>query len=419
MDTVKVLKGRVIDCTGAPAIEQGAVVISGKKIVFVGPARELPPEYAAADVFEVENGTIIPGLIDAHVHLSWAGANSINWINFTPQMEMARALRDMGYLRNAGYTAVRDLGGGLVFLKEPAAEGLLDIPRIFAAGRILSQIGGHGDAYQKLTLEASEKLYAPSFLVTGVDEVRRACRINFRNGADFVKIMTTGGVFSQGDKAGETCHFSRDEIRAAVEEAENNGTYVSSHAQANKGIRTALENGVKCIEHGFYLDDYCIELMLKNDCWLVPTLSIMHTSKVYNESNPNVLPELKEKTLRSYEAHYRSLEKAHKAGVKIGMGCDYVNDPALGCTYDNATLEFERMEVAGFSPMEILCNATRTNSEILLMQDKVGTLESGKLADVVLLSGNPLEDIKLIRNADNVKMVFQDGRIVKDIRAKQ
>ena len=419
MDTVKVLKGRVIDCTGKPAIEQGAVVISGKQICYVGPAVQLPQEYAAAPVYETENGTIIPGLIEAHVHLSWAGANSINWINFTPQMEMARALRDLGYLRNAGYTAVRDLGSGCVFLKEPAAAGLLDIPRIFAAGRILSQIGGHGDAYQKLTLEASEKLYAPAYLVTGVDEVRRACRINFRNGADLVKIMTTGGVFSQGDKAGETCHFSREEIRAAVEEAENNGTYVSSHAQANKGIRTALENGVKCIEHGFYLDDYCIELMLKNDCWLVPTLSIMHTSKVYNENNPNVLPELKEKTLRSYEAHYRSLEKAHKAGVKIGMGCDFVNDPALGCTYDNATMEFERMEVAGFTPMEILCAATRTNSEILLMQDKVGTLEAGKLADVVLLSGNPLEDIKMMRNANNVKMVFQDGRIVKDIRAKQ
>lgn len=414
---MKVLKGRVIDGNGGEPIQQGALAIKNDRIAYVGPAAGLPDEYAAAPVYEVTDGSILPGLIEAHVHMSWGGANSINWINYTPQMEMARALRDLQYLRDEGYTAVRDMGSGCVFLKACAAEGLIDVPRIFAAGRILSQIGGHGDAYQKLTLEASERVYGPAFIVTGVDEIRKACRINARNGADFIKIMTTGGVFSQGDKAGETCHFSREEIRAAVEEAENMGSYVSSHAQANKGIRTALENGVRCIEHGFYLDDYCIELMLKNGCYLVPTLSIMHTSKVFNENNADVLPELREKTLRSYEAHYTNLDRAHKAGVKIGMGCDFVNDPALGCTYDRANMEFERMEAAGFSPMEIIQAATRTNSELLLMQDRVGTLEKGKLADVILVEGDPLADIKLMCNAKNVKMVLQNGKVVKDIRA--
>lgn len=412
---MKVLKGRIIDGNGGPPIEQGAVAISKNKIKFVGEAKLLPDEFRGAEEYQIKNGTIMPGLIEAHVHMCWGGANSINWINYTPQLEMARALKSLADLRQEGYTAIRDMGSGCVFLKEPVAEGLLDLPRIFAAGRILTQIGGHGDAYQKLTLEASEKVYGPAYIVTGVDEVRRACRINSRNGADFIKIMTTGGVFSQGDKAGETCHFSREEIRAAVEEAENMGSYVSSHAQANKGIRTALENGVKCIEHGFYLDDYCIELMLKNNCYLVPTLSIMHTSKIYNDSNPNVLPELKEKTLRSYEAHYISLDKAHKAGVKIGMGCDFVNDPALGCTYDKANMEFERMEAAGFSPMEIIQAATKTNSELILMQDKVGTLEKDKLADLILVEGNPLDDIKIMCSAQNVKLVIQDGRIVKNM----
>lgn len=412
-----VLKGRVIDGNGGKPIQQGAVAVEKNKIAYVGPAAGLPAGYKAAPVYELPNGSILPGLIEGHVHMSWGGANSIHWINYTPQLEMARALRDLGYLREQGYTAIRDMGSGCVFLKACVAEGLIDVPRIFAAGRILSQIGGHGDAYQKLTLEASERVYGPAFLVTGVDEVRRACRINARNGADFIKIMTTGGVFSQGDKAGETCHFSRDEIRAAVEEAENMGSYVSTHAQANKGIRTALENGVRCVEHGFYLDDYCIELMLKNGCYLVPTLSIMHTSKVFNENNANVLPELREKTLRSYEAHYASLDRAHKAGVKIGMGCDFVNDQALGCTYDHANMEFERMEAAGFSPLEIITAATRTNSELILMHDKVGTLETGKLADIILVDGDPSKDIKLLCSANNVKLVMQNGRVVKDIRA--
>lgn len=413
---MKILKGRVIDGNGGPPIEQGAVVMDENRIVFAGDIRALSSAFADAETYEITDGTILPGLIEAHVHMSWGGANSINWINYTPQLEMARTLKSLGFLRNEGYTAIRDMGSGCVFLKAAVAEGLLDLPRIFAAGRILTQIGGHGDAYQKLTLEASERVYGPAYIVTGVDEVRRACRMNARNGADFIKIMTTGGVFSQGDKAGETCHFSREEIRAAVEEARNMGSYVASHAQANKGIRTALENGVKCIEHGFYVDDYCIDLMLKNDCYLVPTLSIMHVSKLYNESNPNVLPELKEKTLRSYEAHYINLDKAHKAGVKIGMGCDFVNDPAMGCTYDKANMEFERMEAAGFSPMEIIQAATKTNSELILMKDKVGTLEKGKLADVILVSGNPLDDIKIMCSAENIKMVFQDGNIVKDIR---
>ena len=414
-----VIKGRIIDGNGGAPVTNGAVAIKGNKLAYVGPAARLPKAFAGAETIAVTNGSILPGLIEGHVHMSWGGANSINWINYTPQLEMARALRDLGYLRNEGYTAVRDMGSGCVFLKECVREGLLDLPRIFAAGRILTQIGGHGDAYQKLTLEASQAAYGPAYIVTGADEVRRAVRTNFRNGADFIKIMTTGGVFSQGDRAGETCHFSREEIRAAVEEAENQGTYVSSHAQANKGIRTALENGVKSIEHGFYLDDYCIELMLKNDCWLIPTLSIMHTSKLYNEKNPNVLPELKEKTLRSYEAHYANLDKAHKAGVKIGMGCDFVNDKAMGCTYDRANMEFERMAAAGFSAAEIIRAATKTNSELLLMADQIGTLEKGKLADVILVKGDPLEDIKIMCDANNIKVVIQDGRIVKDIRGRQ
>ena len=193
------------------------------------------------------------------------------------------------------------------------------------------------------------------------------------------------------------------------------GSYVSSHAQANRGIRTALECGVKSIEHGFYLDDYCIDLMIKNDCWLVPTLSIMHTSKLYFENKEGVLPYLKEKTLKSYEAHYRSLEMARKAGVKIGMGCDFLGDADFGCSYDKATMEFERMAYAGFTPLEIVRMATKVNAEILLMGDQLGTLEEGKLADVILVKGDMSKSVDPITDKNNVKLVIQDGEIVKNI----
>lgn len=408
-----VLKGRVLDGNGGAPIEKGAVVLEDDRIRLVCRQSELPDD-PTAEVYELEDGTIMPGLIDAHVHMGWGSATAVDWISMTPQLSMARALRDMAQLRQQGYTAFRDLGSDVLLMRPAVAEGLLDVPRIFGAGRIISQIGGHGDVYQKLSLEASQRAYSPAFIVNGVDEVRRACRINARNGADLIKIMTTGGVFSQGDKATPHSHFSQEEIRAAVEEAENMGSYVSTHAQATRGIKMALKNGVKCIEHGFYLDEECIELMVKNDCYLVPTLAIMHASKLYFQGKEGVLPYLKEKTERSYEAHYRSLEMARKAHITVGVGCDFLGDAAFGCPYSEATLGLERLCVAGYTPMEVITMATKVNARLLQMEDQLGTLETGKLADVLLVEGRPDEDIRVLRRSDHVKLVVQDGRIVKN-----
>ena len=408
-----VLKGRVLDGNGGAPIEKGAVVLEDNRIRLVCRQSELPDD-PTVEVYELENGTIMPGLIDAHVHMGWGSATAVDWISMTPQLSMARALRDMAQLRQQGDTAFRDLGSDVLLMRPAVAEGLLDVPRIFGAGRIISQIGGHGDVYQKLSLEASQRAYSPAFIVNGVDEVRRACRINARNGADLIKIMTTGGVFSQGDKATPHSHFSQEEIRAAVEEAENMGSYVSTHAQATRGIKMALKNGVKCIEHGFYLDEECIELMVKNDCYLVPTLAIMHASKLYFQGKEGVLPYLKEKTEKSYEAHYRSLEMARKARITVGVGCDFLGDAAFGCPYSEATLELERLCVAGYTPMEVITMATKVNARLLQMEEQLGTLESGKLADVLLVDGKPDEDIRVLRRSDHVKLVIQDGRIVKN-----
>lgn len=408
-----VLKGRVLDGNGGAPIEKGAVVLEDNRIRLVCQQSQLPDD-PTAEVYELEDGTIMPGLIDAHVHMGWGSATAVDWISMTPQLSMARALRDMAQLRQQGYTAFRDLGSDVLLMRPAVAEGLLDVPRIFGAGRIISQIGGHGDVYQKLSLEASQRAYSPAFIVNGVDEVRRACRINARNGADLIKIMTTGGVFSQGDKATPHSHFSQEEIRAAVEEAENMGSYVSTHAQATRGIKMALKNGVKCIEHGFYLDEECIELMVKNDCYLVPTLAIMHASKLYFQGKEGVLPYLKEKTEKSYEAHYRSLEMARKAHITVGVGCDFLGDAAFGCPYSEATLELELLCVAGYTPMEVITMATKVNARLLQMEDQLGTLETGKLADVLLVDGKPDEDIRVLRRSDHVKLVIQDGRIVKN-----
>jgi len=409
-----ILKGRIIDGNGHAPIERGSVIIEKNSITKVIAGDSLPEHPADTRIVEIEDGSILPGLIEAHVHLGFGSASAIKWNEFTPQSVMARALRDMEYLRNQGYTAFRECAGDTIYMKDAVAEGYLDLPRICGSGRFISQIGGHGDSYQKLPLDASLKLYSPGMLVTGVDEMRRACRKLLRDKADFIKIMTTGGVFSQGDGAGPHSHFSMDEIRAAVEEAENAGTYVSTHAQANRGIKNALKGGVKCIEHGFYLDDECIEIMLKNDCTYVPTLAIMHTAKLYFDAGQSGMEYLKEKNRISYEAHYKAVALAHGAGVRIAAGCDFLGDAEFGCSYDKASMELLRLSAAGLSNLEVITCATKNGAHLIKKDDQLGTLEEGKLADVIVVKGNPAADIGVLCNADNVKLVVQDGRVVKD-----
>ena len=153
-----ILKGRVIDGNGGAPLEQGAVVLEGNRIQRICKQSELP-DCPGAQVYEVTDGSILPGLIDAHVHMGWGSAVAVDWVSSTPQMQMALALRDMGYLREQGYTAFRDLGSDVILMKPAVAAGLLDTPRIFGAGKIITQIGGHGDSYQKLTLEADDARY--------------------------------------------------------------------------------------------------------------------------------------------------------------------------------------------------------------------------------------------------------------------
>lgn len=331
-----VLKGRVLDGNGGAPIEKGAVVLEDNRIRLVCQQSQLPDD-PTAEVYELEDGTIMPGLIDAHVHMGWGSATAVDWISMTPQLSMARALRDMAQLRQQGYTAFRDLGSDVLLMRPAVAEGLLDVPVFSAPGASSRRSAATATCIRSSRWRPASGHTAPPSSSTVWMRCGGPARINARNGADLIKIMTTGGVFSQGDKATPHSHFSQEEIRAAVEEAENMGSYVSTHAQATRGIKMALKNGVKCIEHGFYLDEECIELMVKNDCYLVPTLAIMHASKLYFQGKEGVLPYLKEKTEKSYEAHYRSLEMARKAHITVGVGCDFLGDAAFGCPYSEAT----------------------------------------------------------------------------------
>ena len=366
-----------------------------------------PPDI---QVLEIENGTVLPGLIEQHCHI--AGSGTLNTVEMyqksIPEL-ICQAVADCGALLDAGFTSARDVGGFGNLMRESFDKGIVRGPRISSSGKIMTQTGGHGDLVQKLPVDLCRGL-GFAHIVDGVDACRQAARIEFRAGADFIKIMTTGGITSQGD-INTHAHYSMDEIRAFVDEAKRRDTYVSTHAQGTQGIKNALLGGVISIEHGIFLDDECVDLMVKNNAYLVPTFSIAHMYMKFIDFIPAwIVPKIKS----SYEAHYVSVRKAHEAGVKIGLGADFLGDPVI-CPYGKNGMEFEQLAVAGLSPMETIVSATKIGAELMQMEGSIGRLADGFLADVIVVAGNPLEDISLMANPDNVKIVIKDGKIEKKI----
>lgn len=404
------IKGRVIDATGAAPLEKGTVMIDGNRIAAVCSAGEYIPA-EGTQVIDVGDGTIMPGFIDQHVHIGCLGsANLEKTYSLTVYEKTCQAVYDMERMLEAGFTSVRECGGFGSHLREPIKKGLVRGPRITAAGRTITQTGGHADNYQKFPPEFNVRNEV-AILVDGVDEMRRACRTQFRDGADFIKIMTTGGVTSQGDSPTHR-QFSDSEILAAVEEADMHGTYVASHAQTLPGIKSALRCGVKSIEHVFELDDEAVELFLRNGAWIIPTFTVLECYL----RRPELLPgAVLEKAKWARDIHRRSIEKAYKAGIKIGFGSDLLSDPEIAPYGERALEEFRHLSEIGMSPMEAIIAATRTGAEITAKADELGTIEPGKLADITVCAGNPLLDIGTITRIDNIKLVVQDGKIVKNI----
>jgi imidazolonepropionase-like amidohydrolase len=319
-----------------------------------------------------------------------------------------QAVYDMGRLLNAGFTSTREVGGFANYLRDPIAKGLIAGPRICSSGRAICQTGGHGDLYQKFPSSFNSRMDA-TIIADGTDEMRKACREQFRAGADFIKSMTTGGVTSQGDSPNH-CQFTMDEIKTAVEEAGMHGTYVATHAQTLKGIKNALKGGVMSIEHCFQIDDEVLELFARTGAWIVPTFTILQCYIKFIDQMPKAVAE---KSKWAVEIHMKSIRKAYEAGIKIGYGCDLISDAAIAAYGENNLQEFYYLTQIGMSPMEAITAATKTGAENIKKEKELGTIEEGKLADITVCSGNPLDDIRLLTKVENIKMVMLDGKIIK------
>lgn len=405
-----VLKGRVIDGNGGEPLEKGIVEVTDNKITAVCNEWEYTvPE--GAEVIEVENGTIMPGFIDQHVHMG-VGDNYYKIFERHAYHAVCQCIRDMKQILNAGFTSIREVGGLSNYLKAPWEEGLIDGPRICSSGKAIAQSGGHWDYIKDYPIEFTlhPDRNVNSEICDGVDNVRRTVRMHFREHCDFIKIMGGPGISCQGNKI-FTREFSDSELRAFVEEAENQGSYVAIHAHAAIAINAALRCGVRSIEHATLMDDESIELMLKNNAWIVPTLATSYLSWQHIDERE---PWVKEKMSAIEGPKEENLRKAYKAGVTIACGCDFGGGTIT--VHGNNGLELPLMvENIGMTPMETIVAATKTGSKLMMRENELGTLETGKLADIIIAQGNPLEDIWLVSKADNIKVVMQDGKIKKNM----
>lgn len=390
----------LIDGTGADPIKEGVVIVDGDKIVEVGSKDKIriPSEAQKSDL---GSKTLMPGMIDAHAHIM--GTRSYGAVEMTLPHDLLtlRGAEDCFKLLKAGFTTVRDCGSDIALsLKRAIDEGSIPGPKIYSAGRPLSQTAGHGDIHY---LPRDEVIKHGVLLCDGPDDCRRAARETLRDGADLIKISTTGGVGSEKDNPWEA-QFTVEEIKAITYEAHNVGKRVASHAQGASGVKNAIIGGVDTIEHGYLLDDECVELMLKHHTYFVPTFALVEVYKRALEKPYDMPPWRLRKQKMCMEAMPKSLMKAYKAGVKIATGPDYFGAP-LRAHGDNAD-ELITMVKYGMKPMDVLVAATKNGAECIGIEENVGTLTKGKVANIIAVDGNPLEDIQAVKR---VAYVMKDG----------
>jgi len=392
-------------------IKGANLLIEDSIIVDVGP--DVDSEKVAVTI-DAEGKTVMPGMIDAHLHLMGVrGYNPVLVYVDPPFVRAARGVADVRSLIEAGFTSVRCAGSNLsISLSKAIEEGTIPGPRIVASNLAISQTAGHGDMHM-LPPEWLTGPYSSSRIADGPDECRRAAREQIREGAGVIKIMTTGGVLSEKDSPTQP-QFVDEEVAAIVEEAHRVGLKVMSHAQSEAGIQLALRNGVDTIEHAIYLDDETIDMLLENDAIVVPTFAIVDALVKFGRAAG--VPEYAiVKSEENHKVHLESINKAHEAGVKIAMGTDFLG-PAGVAHGDNA-IELEILvEQVGFSPMEAIMSATSVGAEALGLEDEIGSLTPGKTADLLIVDGDPIRDIAILKDNQAIEVVMRSGRIAVDRR---
>lgn len=398
----------LIDGTGKD-IQRGVDIKVENHVIY-----EIGTHLNGDNIIEGNGQYLLPGMIDSHVHVMLEMEPLERRLATPFSYNFYKAIDHLKRTVDAGVTTVRDALGADLGLKEAVNDGLILGPRLQISVNALTITGGHGDSYTKsgIQLPILQDGYPglPSGICDGVNEVRKKAREMLRAGADVLKVHATGGVTSATDHPDYT-QFSLEELKVIVEEAQfRNNRKVMAHAQGLQGVKQCIEAGIHSIEHGIYLDDEAVQLMKKKEMYLVPTLlaplSVIEFAEELGMSENSI-----KKSKQVMQDHIDSFKKAHQAGVKIAMGTD------AGVFKHGTNLrELELMVEHGMTEMEAIVSSTKTAAECLGYDDDLGTIEVGKKADFIILDQNPLEDIKVLRDPNKIKVVSIDGKIVKDIR---
>jgi imidazolonepropionase-like amidohydrolase len=388
---------RIVDGTGAePAVAD--LVVEDGRIAEVGPGLD------GEERVDLAGKSLLPGLFDCHTHVVVSSIDTMRLLQMPFSYRFFLAAKNLESTLRIGITTVRDAGGADLGIKQAVEDGIVAGPRMQISLSMLSQTGGHGDGWMPSggSIEALLPKHpgVPKTIVDGPDEMRRAVRTLIRMGADVIKVATSGGVLSPRDKPTHA-HFRFEELEMLVEEASAAGIFVMAHAQAAPGIKNAVRAGIRSIDHGIYLDDEAIELMLDRGTWLVPTLVAPRGVIDAADAGASIPEASVAKAREVVETHRASFAKAVEAGVKVAMGTD------SGVTPHGENLrELTLMVEGGMTPMQAIVATTRSAAELMGLGDELGTLEPGKRADLVVVDGDPLD---LGTLAERVEAVYQDG----------
>lgn len=390
---------RVLDGRGGVQ-ERRRITIQGGRIAAIDDAAATNGfSPSAADTIDAAGMTVMPGVIDCHVHLSIGGAADAmgEAVADTDSMAVIRMTQNSARTLAAGITTVRDMGAknhiDLAF-RAAIHKGVFGYtPRVLVSGRPITMTGGHCWQIGRQT--------------DGVDDARRAAREQIKAGVDWIKLMATGGILTQGTELGAP-QLGENEMNAAIEEAHKAGRRTAVHAHGATGIKNAVRAGIDSVEHAYFLDDEGIELMIERDCWLVPTAAAVKL--VVEHGVEGGIPRtVVRKAESAIDSQVETCRKAWKAGVRLAMGTD------AGTPYNRHgenMQELKAMVEIGLSPMEAIVMATSRSAALLGLDGTVGAVEVGQEADLLIVRGAPEEDVSLLREAERIEYVLQSGRIV-------
>lgn len=401
---------RIFDGDSAALREGANVFVEGTTIHEIS-ARPAPPD---AEIVDCGGRVLMPGLIDAHVHVYAAGLNIVR-VAQSPVSYLAHfAAQFLHTALERGFTCVRDVGGADVGIAMAIKDGLLDrVPRLFYGGRVISQTGGHGDFrpgdHQLDAAHYCGCSYSAdpmAVIADGADAVRKAVREELRRGASHIKIMGSGGVASPTDPL-ERCQYSDEEIRAAVEEADRAGSYVAAHCHPKEAIRRAAQFGVKSIEHCTLIDRETADFVAERGSFAVPTMATLFA--LLEEGEKLGFPPVSmEKLRRIGDSSLKGLEIMKAAGVTMALGTDL-----LGSLHVRESTEFS-LRAKVLPSIDILRSACVINAELLGQTGKLGCVKEGAMADLLVVDGNPLEDVTVLAaGGERIAMIMQDGRVMK------